>query len=163
MDSKTEFISIIINILSHYERIKNQRMLGDFGDVLSYYLGYPVISKSKDSIKAHFISFYYKRRLREIKKIIDDHYQLLEENIGNKRLDSFILNIRSKIKSKVPDLLEYYSVEDEEIERFFDFLETNYAGDIEKYQEISKENFKKERKVLNQAAKRNPNQEGFNF
>ena len=66
--SKTEFISAIINILSHYERIKNQRILSDFGNILSYYLCYPVKYQSKDSIKAHFISFYYKRRQKEIKK-----------------------------------------------------------------------------------------------
>lgn len=149
--------------MSHYERIKNQRTLGDFGDILSNYLGYPVRHQSKDSIKAHFISYYYKRRLKEIKKIIDDHHQLLEENIGHKRLNSFIQNIGNKINSKVPDLLEYYSDEDEEIEQFFDFLKANYAVDIKKYREISKENFKTERKILKKAAKMNPKQEGFAF
>jgi len=163
MGNETEFIPAVMKIMSHFQRIGNQRMWDGIGDMIRHHLGYPPRNQTSDSIKAHFISFYYKRRLREIKKVINDHRELFEENIGFDQLNPFIKNIDKKLNSKNPDLFKYYDEEDEDLKQFFDFLQSNYGEYIKKFNEIRSQNFKRERQILKKAAKSNPNQNKLDF
>jgi len=163
MENKAEFISAIIKIISHFERIGNQRWFGGLGDAIRALLGYPPQNQPSDTIKANFINFYYKRRLREIKKIIDENHELFEENIGDEKINLFIKNIEDKLNSKTPDLFEYYDNEDEAIKQFINFLNIHFGEDIKRYRDTIKKQTKKKSQLIRKAAKNNPDQGKFDF